>query len=97
MTVSQLVYTSSVQASARRAAAAERRAVAEARRVAAAERELERKLPGMTAQVREEGEWFNVKVYDNDGKWRGQGFSAESVARMLLDPETDVEYWPAAE
>jgi hypothetical protein len=79
-----LVYTSSVEMTARREAAA-------ARREAAREREFVRVL----ALVRAEGEWFNVKVDDEMGRHRGQGYSAESVARMLVDPETSLEYWPA--
>jgi hypothetical protein len=80
---STLVYTSSVEATARREAAA-------ARRAAAAERAVAR----VTAEVREEGEWFNAKVFDDQGKWRVQGWSAEMVARALVDPERDIEYWP---
>jgi hypothetical protein len=101
MTNSRLVYTCDAASSARREARREARWAAANARMVRAEQELERKLarelPSVTALVREEGEWFNVKVYDTMGKWRGQGFSAESVARMLLDPETDVEYWPTPE
>ena len=98
---STLVYTSTAALSARREAA---RVAAEARREAAyvarqaaARRELMRRLPGVVAMVREEGEWFNVKISDSYAKYRGQGWSAESVARALLDPDTDIEYWPAGE
>ena len=78
-----LRYTSSVEATARRAAAAERR-------IAAAERAVVR----VTAHVREEGEWFNCKIIDDMGKWRVQGWNAEMVARAIVDPDTDIEYWP---
>ena len=44
--------------------------------------------------VRKDGEWFGVKVYDDMGKHRQYGISAESVARLICEPGTDVEYWP---
>lgn len=66
---------------------------ATARREAAQAARFARVLVG----VRTEGEWFGIKVYDEDGKWRGSGYSAESVARMVCDPDTDVEYWPMGE
>lgn len=80
---STLVYTSSREASARREAAA-------ARREAAAQRAMAR----VTAEVREEAEWFNCKIINEEGKWRVQGWSAAMVARAILDPETEIEYWP---
>jgi hypothetical protein len=63
-----------------------------ARREAAAEARFARVL----ANVRTEGEWFNAKVNGPDAKWRARDISAEAVARMVVDPETDIEYWPAS-
>jgi len=80
---STLVYTSSAANTARREAAAARR-----------EAQREARFAGTLASVRTEGEWFNAKVNNVDGKWRAQGLPAASIARMLLDPETDIEYWP---
>ena len=94
---STLVYTSTRELSARREAAAARREAQRVARVEAARREMERRLPGVEAMVREEGEWFNVKVRSTTADYRGQGYSAASVAWLILDPESSVEYWPVSE
>lgn len=96
MTASILRYTSTRELSARREAAEARREAQRVARADAAHREMKRRLPAVTATVREEGEWFNVKVRSTTADYRGQGWSAESVAWLILDPESSVEYWPAA-
>jgi hypothetical protein len=97
MSVATLRYTSTVELSAAREAAAARREAQRVARVEAARRELERRLPGVEAMVREEGDCFGVKVRSTTADWRASGWSAEMVARLILDPETDVEYWPIPE
>ena len=94
---STLVYTSDARHDAIRAARAERVERAQLARVARAEREFARRFPRVLAMVREEGEWFNVKVCSTTADYRGQGWSADSVARLILDPESSVEYWPTPE
>jgi hypothetical protein len=91
---SVLVYTSTVELSAAREAAHIRREEAARARAAREYAKAMERFPEVLAMVREEGDCFGVKVNSTEAKWRAVGWTAEMVARLICDPETDVEYWP---